>query len=289
MAEAGTKARGRPAKEKGSKPLPRTWRSTERLAGVLAYLEVSEDGPNANLEIDAKAKFPDQLQFVHNEVKEFEESKHKWGGGNGTYTYTLEEAKTRRIEGATCILDNFKLVRKVCNNIISPVYYRLHDKSGNPETGTNREKMIKAILDELVPEEPDAVDITQDADVNDSTTGDAAGNQDQTAGAEEFLTQTDKPASTSQGKKKVEPKKKVPKENNAAHVQECMLTWLHLGPLAQSPGSVHPQFQVADKPGKKKSSTRKPTSRQAKREAVLEGLNVYGGHLPIFHMLTQCI
>ena len=36
--------------------------TSERLAGVLAYLEASETGPNANREGDAKTAYADQLR-----------------------------------------------------------------------------------------------------------------------------------------------------------------------------------------------------------------------------------
>ena len=65
---------GRPRAEEGQPPFPKVWKDTERLAGVLAYLEASEKGPNANREGDAKKAYADQLDFVITEVKEGAES-----------------------------------------------------------------------------------------------------------------------------------------------------------------------------------------------------------------------
>ena len=59
---------GRPKAGEGEPPMPKMWKPVERLAGVLAYLEVSEAGPNANLETDAKAAYPAQLDFVCTEL-----------------------------------------------------------------------------------------------------------------------------------------------------------------------------------------------------------------------------
>ena len=147
---------GRPRAEEGQPPFPKVWKDTERLAGVLAYLEASEKGPNANREGDAKKAYADQLDFVITEVKDFEVSKHKWGGGHGPYLYTAAESKKRRpSHTATCMVDNFALTRKVCNNHISPVYYRLHDNHGTPPSGSNREKLIKSMMDELLPDQCD--------------------------------------------------------------------------------------------------------------------------------------
>ena len=73
---------GRPRAEEGQPPFPKVWKDTERLAGVLAYLEASENGPNANREGDARKAYAHQLDFVITEVKDFEVSKHKWGGGH---------------------------------------------------------------------------------------------------------------------------------------------------------------------------------------------------------------
>ena len=60
---------GRPRAEEGQPPFPKVWKDTERLAGVLAYLEASEKGPNANREGDAKTAYADQLDFVITEAR----------------------------------------------------------------------------------------------------------------------------------------------------------------------------------------------------------------------------
>ena len=66
------KAAGRPPKDKEIEaPMPKSWKDTERLAGVLAYLEASEGGANAALEEDARDKFAAQMDYVHSNVKEF--------------------------------------------------------------------------------------------------------------------------------------------------------------------------------------------------------------------------
>ena len=72
---------GRPKAGEGEPPMPKMWKPVERLAGVLAYLEVSEAGPNANLETDAKAAYPAQLDFVCTELCSdgFPDSRHRHG------------------------------------------------------------------------------------------------------------------------------------------------------------------------------------------------------------------
>ena len=95
--------------------MPKSWKGVERLAGVLAYLEASEKGPNANLEADAKELYPGQLDIACSELvtEGFPDSKHAWTG-HGTYTYSISESKKRRVGGKTCMVDNFKETRKVC-------------------------------------------------------------------------------------------------------------------------------------------------------------------------------
>ena len=73
------KAAGRPKRDESEPPMPKFWQDTERLAGCLAYLEVSEKGPNANLESDVGKAYGAQLQHVHSSVKSFEPSTHKHG------------------------------------------------------------------------------------------------------------------------------------------------------------------------------------------------------------------
>ena len=115
---------------------------------MLAYLEASENGPNANREGDARKAYAHQLDFVITEVKDFEVSKHKWGGGHGTYIYTAAESKKRRpSHTATCMVDNFALTRKVCNNHISPVYYRLHDNHSWDPTLWEQQREVNQIHD----------------------------------------------------------------------------------------------------------------------------------------------
>ena len=50
-------AKGRPKRGDGEMPLPKQLKDTERLAGVLAYLESSEKGPSATLEEDAREAY----------------------------------------------------------------------------------------------------------------------------------------------------------------------------------------------------------------------------------------
>ena len=59
---------GRPKRDEGTPPMPRSWKKTERLAGTLAYLEVSECGPNATLEVDVAKAYGTQLVFVDGSV-----------------------------------------------------------------------------------------------------------------------------------------------------------------------------------------------------------------------------
>ena len=80
---------GRPRAEEGQPPFPKVWKDTERLAGVLAYLEASEKGPNANREGDARKAYAHQLDFVITEVKDFEVSNLSTNGAGGMgLTYT---------------------------------------------------------------------------------------------------------------------------------------------------------------------------------------------------------
>ena len=169
--------RGRPKAGEGEPPMPKMWKPVERLAGVLAYLEVSEAGPNANLETDAKAAYPAQLDFVCTELCSdgFPDSRHRHG--SIPYIYDIQESKKRRPTcGKMCMIDNFKETRKICNNVISKEYYKLHDGEGKPETGTNRDKLIEQLLAVLQPEvdKPESNDASSpqaDAAVPDVQTG----------------------------------------------------------------------------------------------------------------------
>ena len=93
----------------------------QRLAGVLAYLEVSEAGPNAHLEKEAQTKFEHWMTWVDSEVQEFKQTQHKVKGG-GKYEFTLQEAIRRRPTSLDTgwMVANFKFVRNVCNNVITP-------------------------------------------------------------------------------------------------------------------------------------------------------------------------
>jgi len=276
MSEASKKAGGRPKAPEGQPPMPKLWKDTERLAGVLAYLEASENGANANLENDAKGFYGGQLSFVHTEVSEFKESKHKWGKGHGQYTYSLEESKKRRPHStATCMVDNFLFTRKLCNNHISPVYYRLHDRAGNAPTGSNRDKLIKEMVKELLPDESDlhgsAGASSASAAVDEEAVEEEAEEvEDQAEGGE----QTQGNGRAQSGKQKaVPPQPKKPSGTYTdANVSACFLTWLHLGPLAQQPGHVHPQFSTPVPAGSNEANTRKPAGRKEKREQFFEDL-----------------
>ena len=74
--------RGRPKATEGEPPMPKTWKDTETLAGVLAWIEKSEDGADAALEEHAQQAYSAQLDYVHSSVKEFEPSLHRWGKTN---------------------------------------------------------------------------------------------------------------------------------------------------------------------------------------------------------------
>ena len=261
------KAAGRPSKDKESEaPMPKSWKDTERLAGVLAYLEASEGGANAALEEDARDKFAAQMDYVHSNVKEFVESKHKWGKGHGQYIYTLEESKKRRpFTADNAMVENFKLTRRVCNNVISPVYNALHGSDGKAETGTNREKIIQQILDQLVPAE----DLTADTEGTSGGGGapiDVENEEAADGGADEEA------GPNKTGKAGVKSEKKPSEKKPNAHVLECMTTWLHLGPLAQEPERPNPQFMMTVPNGSRKADIRKPTGRQAQRDEILESL-----------------
>ena len=121
--------------------MPKTWKDTETLAGVLAWLEKSEEGADAALEEHAQEAYPAQLEFVHTSVHEFVPSQHRWG--KRMYIYTLAESQKRRPKHSKGGLKvNFEEARKFCNNTILPVYYKEHGKDGVPPSGTNREKLI---------------------------------------------------------------------------------------------------------------------------------------------------
>ena len=85
---------GRPGKNPNTPPMPKAWKSTERLAACLSYLEASEGGATTTLEQQGAENFAAQLQAVHDEVRKFEDSWHRFG--KVTYHYSLEESKKRR-------------------------------------------------------------------------------------------------------------------------------------------------------------------------------------------------
>ena len=128
-AAAGSAKGGRPKKDESIPPMPKSWKRTERLAGCLAYQEVSEKGPNANLEADVANAYGKQLVFVDSTVESFVVSKHKWK--KGFYDYTMEESiKRRPFAASDAMINNYLDTRKYCNNTISPIYVSLHNKDG---------------------------------------------------------------------------------------------------------------------------------------------------------------
>ena len=101
MADAGNaqvgRPKGRPKAAEGEPPMPKTWKDTETLAGVLAWMEKSEQGPDAALEEHAQQAYAAQLDYVHSSVKEFVPSQHRWG--KQVYIYTILLWQSQRREG----------------------------------------------------------------------------------------------------------------------------------------------------------------------------------------------
>ena len=62
--------------------MPKAWKDTETLAGVLAWSGKSEEGADAALEEKAQKAYSAQLDYVHSNVKEFEPSQHRWNKNN---------------------------------------------------------------------------------------------------------------------------------------------------------------------------------------------------------------
>ena len=111
----------------GCPPMPKSLKDTETLAGVLAWQDCSENGPDANLEEKARLEYPAQLDKVILEVKDWEPSTHRWGRTN--YVYTAEESKKRRPTASKhSMRDNYNEARKFCNNTILPLYYKKHGR-----------------------------------------------------------------------------------------------------------------------------------------------------------------
>ena len=126
--------------------MPRQWKDTERLAACLAYLEVSEKGPAASLEQDVDEAYPAQLQYVHDNVKAFVPSRHRWD--KKWYIYTLEAAKTRRC-GKNTFVDRFKATRKACVNTIMTAYLSLLNSDGTVPSGAAKDELIKDLKAKL--------------------------------------------------------------------------------------------------------------------------------------------
>ena len=152
MADAGNaqggRPKGRPKAAEGEPPMPKTWKDTETLAGVLAWMEKSEQGPDAALEEHAQQAYAAQLDYVHSSVKEFEPSQHRWG--KKMYIYTMDESKKRRPKRTVGgFKANFIETRKFCNNTILPVYHKIFNSDGSSPTGTNRDKVIAELRTEL--------------------------------------------------------------------------------------------------------------------------------------------
>ena len=142
MAGAG----GRKKRPPSQAPMPRQWKDTERLAACLAYLEVSEKGPTASLEQDVDEAYPAQLQYVHDNVKAFVPSRHRWD--KKWYIYTLQDAKTRRC-GKNTFVDRFKATRKACVNTIMTAYLSLLNSDGTVPSGAAKDELIKDLRAKL--------------------------------------------------------------------------------------------------------------------------------------------
>ena len=238
MAEAGKGQRGRPKAAEGEPPMPKAWKDTETLAGVLAWLEKSEEGADAALEEKAQKAYSAQLDYVHSNVKEFEPSQHRWN--KKIYIYTMEESKKRRPKRTVGGLKaNYTETRKFCNNNILPVYHKKHNKDGTPPSGTNRDSLIAELKKELG---LDAAAVPTDA----------ANHED--AGEPELDGDDDSPQGADKSRKQ------------APAAARFWLTWLHLGPL----GQCHPDFMTPDPPGSSESAARKPAGRAAKCAAFYE-------------------
>ena len=250
---------GRKRAEPGVPPLPKQWRKQERLAVSLAYLQASEKGPNANLEVDCSGYYAAQLQFVHDNVCPFVESVHKWGSPKKDYRWTLDESKKRRANKGTAV-EMFKNTRKVCNNVIMPIYYKLHNQGGEPPSGTDRELMINKIEAELAGQAvPEDLEHPQGAD-DETAPSPPPGAVPQEPGAGQHravgggLADGAPPAPA-----QADSPPDKPQENL------CFLTWLHLGPL----GTIRSaQFMPPAKGGSTRDSAPKPPGRDAARDAV---------------------
>lgn len=206
------KKSGRPARNPNDPPLPKSWKTTERLAACLAYLEASQDGATNALESKCAEAYPNQMDYVHQEVRSFETSYHKWEKGK-KYAFTLEESKRRRPE-SNAICNIFLETRKHATNLIGPAYTALLNQDGKVPSGTERDALIEQLKHNLC-----GTDTDPEADREDG--GDSRGDMPPggvAAGGE----------STARGPGAgVEPPKPIPNEHSS------FLTWLHLGPLCK--------------------------------------------------------
>ena len=159
------------------------------------------------------------------------------------------------------MIDNFKETRKICNNVISPVYYQLHAADGKPETGTNREKMIEQMLAILQPEgektspaTAPASPVDADADVPVATEADTGG----------------PPQGNTEGGMAT-PAAATGKKATVVDILPFWLTWLNVGPLAIAPSKPNHYFiPPVKKPKRSRAKKDKPKSRQVSREDFLK-------------------
>lgn len=123
--------------------MPKSWQASERLAGVLAYIEVSEQGGNVDLNNAVAKAYPKHLVDVHVNYGQFVETKHKVKDKGGIYTYTKEESAIRRpYSSVNAMINNFIETRKEATSFITPAYLQVMNKDGSVPTGTDLEKML---------------------------------------------------------------------------------------------------------------------------------------------------
>ena len=121
----------------------------ELLEAELAYDEVSMQGPNRNLEQQAKELYLDKLKWVDEYVSPFVVVTRRWKGHKGGYKFTMEESARRRLQGDDFITRSHCTVRAMCNNYITPILHCVYNKDGSPLSGLNRQEAIARVKDNI--------------------------------------------------------------------------------------------------------------------------------------------
>lgn len=261
------KKKGRPPRDPSEPPCPRGLKPEERLAVCLAYCEASEQGQAdaGVLETKASDLYAAQLANVDSKIAKFPVSRHRWAERKEWYAFTLEESQARR-PGKVNMINTFKETRKVCNNEITDVYFKLHNTGGEPPSGTARGTLISKMVAELNKlTKPGEEDKEQDDEDGEEGAGEEGGAE---LGGGIGTGGAFGGARGAAEREAAPPPTTTPSPNGLeGKFKNYWLTWLHMGPLAEHP---HREFTPPMPTGSNKPDPKKPGRDASKAKRLQE-------------------